>query len=191
MGDEVIYASRTTSQIVLGATALSKGAGKRYVAVEEVEVGGVARLDRGYRRPRGQQICALYVGDRTVVGLDACVLEYLSCAHRARYVRNAEVVIAGRHRLATEALDHADEWPGFWPNQFIADRSSCPVTPSASRANKVPATTGQREPLWLPVAPPAPSAPGRPWRSGQSSKPFNGVYERGGRLGSQRDFVYQ
>src|SRR5688572_24234462 len=31
--------------------------------------------------------------------------------------------------------------------------------PSASRAYKEPATTGQREPPWLPVAPPAPSAP--------------------------------
>jgi hypothetical protein len=51
----------------------------------------VARLDRGYRRPRGQQFCAFYVGGRAVVGLDAWVLEYLCCAHRARYAGPSKV----------------------------------------------------------------------------------------------------
>jgi hypothetical protein len=54
-----------------------EGGGERNVSVEEVEVGGVARLDRGYRSPRGQKFCGLYVGDRTVVGHDARVLEIL------------------------------------------------------------------------------------------------------------------
>ena len=50
------------------------------------------------------------------------------------------------------------EWPGFWP--ICSSLIVRPVVPLPLRANKAPATAGQRGPPWLPVAPPALSAPG-------------------------------
>src|SRR5215212_784638 len=49
------------------------------------------------------------MGDRAVVGPDARVLEQLRRAYRSPYTRNTEIVVAGGHGPAPEALDHIDE----------------------------------------------------------------------------------
>ena len=91
---------------------LVEGCGERNILVQEVEVGGVACLDRGDRCSRRQQCGGLYVGDRPIVGANARVLQELRHGDELPHAREGgppEVVGRFGHWPAAEAPDHFHE----------------------------------------------------------------------------------